>query len=109
MKNKVIYKVNFINKPIVLFEFFAFCALYILIYIIRINTAFILWNKMHLCGMIYPMRVFYNRITIDCCRQNGIMTDYRTYNENEVINMFCFECNEEEERKALIGLGEERG
>ena len=37
------------------------------------------------------------------------MTDYLTDNEREVINMFGFEWNEEEERKALIELGEERG
>ena len=48
-------------------------------------------------------------MTIDYCRQNGIMTDYLTDNESEVINMFGFEWNEEEERKALIELGEERG
>ena len=49
------------------------------------------------------------RMTIDYCRKNGIMTDYLTDNESEVINMFGFEWNEEEERKALIELGEERG
>ena len=43
------------------------------------------------------------------CRKNGIMTDYLTDNESEVINMFGVEWNEEEERKALIELGEERG
>ena len=59
--------------------------------------------------MIYPMKAFCNRMTIDYCRQNGIMTDYLTDNESEVINMFGFEWNEEEERKALIELGEERG
>ena len=64
---------------------------------------------MHFCGMIYPMKAFCNRMTIDYCRQNGIMTDYLTDNESEVINMFGFEWNEEEERKALIELGEERG
>ena len=48
------------------------------------------------------------RITIDYCRKNGIMTDYLTDNESEVINMFGFEWNEEDERKALIELGEER-
>ena len=49
------------------------------------------------------------RMTIDYCRKNGIMTDYLTDNESEVINMFGFEWNEEDERKALIELGEERG
>ena len=49
------------------------------------------------------------RITIDYCRKNGIMTDYLTDNESEVINMFGFEWNEEDDRKALIELGEERG
>ena len=48
-------------------------------------------------------------MTIYYCRKNGIMTDYLTDNEREVINMFGFEWNEEEERKALIELGEERG
>ena len=48
-------------------------------------------------------------MTIDSCRKNGIMTDYLTDNESEVINMFGFEWNEEDERKALIELGEERG
>ena len=48
-------------------------------------------------------------MTIDYCRKNGIMTDYLTDNESEVINMFGFEWNEEDERKALIELGEERG
>ena len=47
------------------------------------------------------------RMTIDYCRKNGIMTDYLTDNESEVINMFGFEWNEEDERKALIELGEE--
>ena len=37
------------------------------------------------------------------------MTDYLTDNESEVINMFGFEWNSEDERKALIELGEERG
>lgn len=37
------------------------------------------------------------------------MTDYLTDNEREVITMFGFEWNEEDERKALIELGEERG
>ena len=49
------------------------------------------------------------RMTIDHCLKNGIMTDYLTDNESEVINMFGFEWNEEDERKALIELGEERG
>ena len=49
------------------------------------------------------------RMTIDYCLKNGIMTDYLTDNESEVINMFGFEWNEEDERKALIELGEERG
>ena len=49
------------------------------------------------------------RMTIDYCRENGIMTDYLTDNESEVINMFGFEWNDEDERKALIELGEERG
>ena len=49
------------------------------------------------------------RMTIDYCRKNGIMTDYLTDNEREVITMFGFEWNEEDERKALIELGEERG
>lgn len=49
------------------------------------------------------------RMTIDYCLKNGIMTDYLTNNESEVINMFGFEWNEEDERKALIELGEERG
>ena len=49
------------------------------------------------------------RMTIDYCHQNDIMTDYLTDNESEVINMFGFEWNEEDERKALIELGEERG
>lgn len=48
-------------------------------------------------------------MTIDYCRKNGIMADYLTDNESEVINMFGFEWNEEDERKALIELGEERG
>ena len=30
-------------------------------------------------------------MTIDYCRKNGIMTDYLTDNESEVINMFGFE------------------
>ena len=37
------------------------------------------------------------------------MTDYLTDNESEVINILGFEWNEEDERKALIELGEERG
>ena len=49
------------------------------------------------------------RMTIDYCLKNGIMTDYLTDNEREVITMFGFEWNEEDERKALIELGEERG
>ena len=49
------------------------------------------------------------RMTIDYCRENGIMTDYLTDNESEVINMFGFEWIEEDERKALIELGEEQG
>ena len=48
-------------------------------------------------------------MTIDYCLKNGIMTDYLTDNEREVITMFGFEWNEEDERKALIELGEERG
>ena len=48
-------------------------------------------------------------MTIAYCHQNAIMTDYLTDNESEVINMFGFEWNEEDERKALIELGEERG
>ena len=48
-------------------------------------------------------------MTIDYCLKNDIMTDYLTDNESEVINMFGFEWNEEDERKALIELGEERG
>ena len=48
-------------------------------------------------------------MAIDYCLKNDIMTDYLTDNESEVINMFGFEWNEEDERKALIELGEERG
>ena len=48
-------------------------------------------------------------MTIYYCRNNGIMTDYLNDNESEVINMFGFEWNEEDERKALIELGEEQG
>ena len=48
-------------------------------------------------------------MTIDYCHQNAIMTAYLTDNESEVINMFGFEWNEEDERKALIELGDERG
>lgn len=49
------------------------------------------------------------RMAIDYCIKNDIMTDYLTDNESEVITMFGFEWNEEDERKALIELGEERG
>ena len=49
------------------------------------------------------------RMAIDYCLKNDIMTAYLTDNESEVINMFGFEWNEEDERKALIELGEERG
>ena len=48
-------------------------------------------------------------MAIDYCLNNDIMTDYLTDNESEVINMFGFEWNSEDERKALIELGEERG
>ena len=48
-------------------------------------------------------------MAIDYCLKNDIMTDYLTDNESEVINMFGFEWNSEDERKALIELGEERG
>ena len=49
------------------------------------------------------------RMAIDYCLKNDILTDYLTDNESEVINMFGFEWNSEDERKALIELGEERG
>ena len=48
-------------------------------------------------------------MAIDYCLNNDIMTDYLTDNESEVINMFGFEYNKDEERKSLIELGEERG
>ena len=38
-------------------------------------------------------------MAIDYCLKNDIMTDYLTDNESEVINMFGFEWNEEDERK----------
>ena len=48
-------------------------------------------------------------MAIDYCLKNDIMTDYLTDNKSEVINMFGFEYNKDEERKSLIELGEERG
>ena len=37
------------------------------------------------------------------------MADYLENNESEVIDMFGFEWNEQEERQALLEAGEERG
>lgn len=37
------------------------------------------------------------------------MSDYLSNNESEVIDMFCFEWNEKEEREALLEAGETRG
>lgn len=48
-------------------------------------------------------------MAIDYCLKNDIMTDYLTDNESEVINMFGFEYNKDEERKSLIERGEEHG
>ena len=48
-------------------------------------------------------------MALDYCLKNDIMTDYLTDNKSEVINMFGFEYNKDEERKSLIELGEERG
>lgn len=37
------------------------------------------------------------------------MSDYLEHNESEVIDMFGFEWNEQEERQALLEAGEARG
>ena len=37
------------------------------------------------------------------------MSDYLEHNESEVIDMFGFEWNEQEEHQALLEAGEERG
>ena len=37
------------------------------------------------------------------------MSDYLSNNESEVIDMFCFEWNEKEEREAPLEAGETRG
>ena len=37
------------------------------------------------------------------------MSDYLEHNESEVIDMFGFEWNEQEEREALLEDGKERG
>ena len=46
---------------------------------------------------------------IEFCRRHKIMADYLENNESEVIDMFGFEWNEQEERQALLEAGEERG
>ena len=46
---------------------------------------------------------------IDFCRRHSIMSDYLEHNESEVIDMFGFEWNEQEEREALLEAGEARG
>lgn len=43
------------------------------------------------------------------CRRHKIMADYLENNESEVIDMFGFEWNEQEERQALLEAGEARG
>ena len=47
--------------------------------------------------------------TISYCIKNNVMREYLVSNESEVINMFGFEWNEEEERQALLECGEARG
>ena len=47
--------------------------------------------------------------TISYCIKNNVMREYLVSNESEVINMFGFERNEEEERQALLECGEARG
>ena len=47
--------------------------------------------------------------TIRYCIKNNVMREYLVSNESEVINMFGFEWNEEEERQALLECGEARG
>ena len=49
------------------------------------------------------------KAAIDYCLENNIMSEYLKNNEREVIDMFGFEWNEQEERKALLETGEERG
>ncbi|MGM9580184.1 MAG: hypothetical protein ACI3U2_02985 [Anaerovibrio sp.] len=46
---------------------------------------------------------------IEFCRKHSIMSDYLEHNESEVIDMFGFEWNEQEEREALLEAGEEKG
>ena len=46
---------------------------------------------------------------IDFCRRHKIMADYLENNESEVIDMFGFEWNEQEERQALLEASEARG
>ena len=47
--------------------------------------------------------------TIQYCLKNGIMIEYLRNNQREVIDMFGFEWNEQEERDALLKIGEDRG
>ncbi len=47
--------------------------------------------------------------TIQYCLKHNIMTDYIKNNEMEVSDMFGFEWNEDEYRKALLETGEARG
>lgn len=49
------------------------------------------------------------RETIRYCIQNDVMKDYLSGNEKEVIDMFGFEWNAQEEREALLKYGKELG
>ena len=49
------------------------------------------------------------KAAVDYCLKNNIMSEYLKNNEREVIDMFGYEWNEQEERKALLETGEERG
>ena len=83
-------------------------------------------NKLKsLCEPLHDYSIFSNKykhfrdegLTIDeaiqaaikYCLENNIMSEYLKNNEREAIDMFGFEWNEQEERKALLETGEERG
>ena len=49
------------------------------------------------------------KAAVDYCLRNNIMSEYLKNNESEVIDMFGYEWNEQEERNALLETGELRG